>query len=88
MLHKLIFQLGERFRNPSIRKWFTFLKQSENWSVEELEAYQFKQLKELVSLAEAHSDDYKEKFAAFDTASFSSLADIARLPIWSKEDVL
>ncbi|MFK7750627.1 MAG: phenylacetate--CoA ligase family protein [Kordia sp.] len=88
MLHKLIFQLGERFRNPSIRKWFAFLKQSENWSIKELEAYQLKQLKSLVSFAKAHSDYYKEKFAAIDPASFSSLADIAQLPILSKEDVL
>lgn len=88
MLYKLIFQLGERFRNPSIRKWFAFLKQSETWSIEELEAYQLQQLKELVSFAKAHSEYYKEKFAAIDEASFSSVADIQQLPLLSKEDVL
>lgn len=88
MLHKLIFQLGERLRNPSIRKWFAFLKDSENWSIKELEAYQLKQLKELVSFAKAHSDYYKEKFTDIDVESFSTLEDIQQLPILSKEDVL
>ncbi|WP_298516059.1 phenylacetate--CoA ligase family protein [uncultured Kordia sp.] len=88
MLHKLIFQLGERLRNPSIRKWLTFLKQSENWSINELEAYQLQQLKELVAFAKEHSDYYKEKFAAIDVASFSSLTDIEQLPLLSKQDVL
>ena len=88
MLHKLIFQLGERLRNPSIRKWFAFLKQSENWSISELEAYQLEQLKELVSFAKAHSDYYKEKFTNIDVESFSTLEDIQQLPILSKKDVL
>ncbi|AXG71331.1 putative adenylate-forming enzyme [Kordia sp. SMS9] len=88
MLYKLIFQLGERFRNPSIRTWFAFLKQSEKWSINELEAYQLQQLKALVSFAKAHSDYYKEKFAAIDVESFSNLSDMQQLPLLSKQDVL
>ncbi|MCH2195591.1 phenylacetate--CoA ligase family protein [Kordia sp.] len=88
MLHKFIFQLGERLRNPSIRKWFAFLKQSEKWSIEALEAYQLQQLKELVTFAKANSDYYKEKFANIDPTSFSTLEDIQQLPLLSKQDVL
>jgi len=88
MLYKFIFQLGERFRNPSIRKWFAFLKASESWTIEELETYQLEKLKELVTFAKAHSSYYKEKFAAIDVESFSSLEDMQQLPLLSKQDVL
>ena len=88
MLYKLIFQLGERLRNPSLQGWFAFLKQSEQWSIEELEAYQLQQLKELVSFAKAHSEYYKETFADIDETSFSTIKDIEQLPLLSKQDVL
>ncbi|WP_420573571.1 phenylacetate--CoA ligase family protein [Kordia sp.] len=88
MFHKFIFNLGERLRNPSIRKWFAFLKESEKWSIEELEAYQLVQLKELISFAKAHSSYYKEAFATIDETKFTSLEDIQQLPLLSKQDVL
>ncbi|EDP94499.1 phenylacetate--CoA ligase family protein [Kordia algicida OT-1] len=88
MLHKFIFNLGERLRNPSLRKWFDFLKASEKWTIDDLEAYQLKQLKELISFAKTHSPYYKEKFANIDETSFSSLEDIQQLPLLSKKDVL
>ena len=62
MFHKLIFNIGERLRNPSIRKWFAFLKASEKWSVEQLELYQLERLRELITFAKANSEYYKEQF--------------------------
>ena len=88
MFHKLIFNIGERLRNPSIRKWFTFLKQSEKWSIDELETYQLVQLKALLSFAKAHSAYYKEKLKHIDVASFTTLKDIQQLPLLSKQDVI
>jgi len=88
MLHKLIFNIGERLRNPSIRKWLAFLKKSEYWSIDELEAYQLQQLKELVLFAKANSDYYKEKFKSVDPELFTSLEDIQQLPLLSKQDVI
>lgn len=88
MLHKLLFNLGERLRNPSIRKWFAFLKGSEKWSIEELESYQLQQLKELLVFAKTNSEYYKDKLRNIDVASLSSLEDIKQLPILSKADVI
>ena len=88
MLHKLIFNIGERLRNPSIRKWLAFLKKSEHWSIEQLEAYQLEQLKELVSFAKANSDYYKDTFKDVDPKLFTSLKDIEKLPLLSKQDVI
>ena len=39
MIAKAIFKLGQKLRNPSLNKWYLFLKSSENWTLEELEAY-------------------------------------------------
>ena len=88
MLHKLLYNLGERLRNPSIRKWFAFLKASEKWSIEQLESYQLEQLRELIAFAKANSEYYKEQFKNIDVASFSSLEDIKQLPLLSKSDVI
>ncbi|QHI35215.1 hypothetical protein IMCC3317_05610 [Kordia antarctica] len=88
MFHKLIFNIGERLRNPSIRKWFVFLKQSEHWSIEQLEAYQLAQLKDLISFAKVNSEYYKETFKNIDIKSFTSLKDIQQLPLLSKQDVI
>lgn len=88
MFYKLIFTIGERLRNPSLRKWFAFLKQSEHWSLDQLETYQLQELKALISFAKAHSEYYKEKFKCIDIASFTSLEDLKKLPVLSKQDVL
>ncbi|WP_298421467.1 phenylacetate--CoA ligase family protein [uncultured Kordia sp.] len=88
MLHKLLFKLGERLRNPSIRKWFAFLKASEKWSIQELENYQLQQLTELITFAKANSRYYKEQFKDIDVKSFTSLEDIKQLPLLSKSDVI
>ncbi|WP_430408537.1 phenylacetate--CoA ligase family protein [Kordia sp.] len=88
MLHKLLFNLGERLRNPSIRKWFAFLKTSEKWSIEELESYQLQQLTELITFAKATSPYYKKKFKDIDVSSFSTLEDIKKLPLLSKSDAI
>lgn len=88
MFHKLLFKLGERLRNPSIQKWYAFLKASEKWSIAELEAYQLKQLKELLVFAKANSPYYEEQFKDIDVASFSSLEDLKKLPFLTKSDVI
>ncbi len=38
MFHKLIYILGSKLRNPSLKNQFDFLKESETWSLEKLEA--------------------------------------------------
>lgn len=88
MLYKLLFKLGERLRNPSIRKWFAFLKASEKWSIEQLESYQLEQLKELITFAKANSEYYKDKLKNIDVTAFTSLDDIKKLPVLSKTDVI
>ncbi|MCI2228402.1 phenylacetate--CoA ligase family protein [Polaribacter sp. MSW13] len=90
MLRKFIYLLGQNIRNPSLKKHFYFLKKSENWSLEELENYQFKKLKELLLVANEHSEFYKNKFIEFDldVNKISKLSDIKSIPILTKSELL
>lgn len=90
MLYKWIFKLGQQWRNPSINSWFSFLKRSESWSLEDLEAYQLEKLKELIKFAYDHSLFYKKHFDDhhFSVSEISSLEDIHKIPTISKRDLL
>lgn len=90
MIRKILFHLGQRLRNPSIDRWLEFLKQSESWTLQELEAFQLRELRDIVRFAYDHSQFYRE---AFDAAGVSpediqSLDDIRRLPIVTKHDLV
>jgi len=89
-MFKRIYKIGERLRNPSIATWLPFLKASETWSLDLLEAYQLKKLQELVAVAYANSAHYKNIFDAFGLkpADIQSLEDLKKLPIISKKELL
>jgi phenylacetate-CoA ligase len=90
MFEKLIFNIGQRFRNPSIAYWLHFLKASEKWTSEELLAYQLKKLQELVGIAYENSAYYKNSFDAAEIkpSDIKSLEDLKKLPIITKNDLL
>ena len=83
--HKIIYELGQKLRNPSLNKWYNFLKASDSWTMEELENYQEEKLLELVSFAKNNSSFYKQKFEGIE---ISKLSDLSNLPILEKEDTL
>ncbi|HCE55526.1 MAG TPA: capsule biosynthesis protein CapK [Lutibacter sp.] len=89
-MFKRIYKIGERLRNPSIATWLPFLKASETWSLDSLEAYQLKKLQELVAVAYANSAHYKNIFDALGLkpADIQSLEDLKKLPIISKKELL
>lgn len=64
-----------------------FLADFETWPLEEKLAYQFEQLKELLSYTRERSPFYRELYRGIDLDSFSSVDDLARLPIVDKEDL-
>lgn len=82
--------MGQQLRNPSIQKWFDFLKTSENWSIEELEVYQLEKLKELLSFAYENSDFYKRLFDDHNILlkDIQSLSDLSKIPTIEKQDLL
>lgn len=89
-MFKMLFFLGQKWRNPSMRMWYHWLKASEKWSVEELEQHQFKKLKEITQLAYLHSAFYKKYYDEnyFHPDDLKQLSDISKIPILSKKLLL
>lgn len=90
MIRKIIYNAGVYFRNNYIFKNFVFLKKSESWTIEQLQSYQFKKLKELIKYAYENSVYYKKKFDESNVIidDIHSLSDIEKLPITTKDDLL
>lgn len=90
MLHKLIFKTGAYIRNPELFSYYRFLKQSERWPIEEIEAYQLKRFKELMLHADEKSAFYKSWFqkAGVTLHHIQSLKDLKKLPILTKKEIL
>ena len=89
-MFKLIYKIGQRYRNPSISKWFKFLKTSERWSVEELEKHQLKKLQEICTLAYQNATFYQQQFDKnhLHPSDIKSLDDLKKIPVLSKQQLL
>ena len=89
-MFKVLFKIGQRFRNPSLTAWFHFLKASETWSLASLETYQLKKLQELVAVVYENSTYYKNMFEALGMkpSDIKSLEDLKKLPFTTKSDLL
>ncbi|ARV13820.1 capsule biosynthesis protein CapK [Polaribacter sp. SA4-12] len=90
MIRKIIYTLGQQLRNPSFKIKYHFLKESEKWSLDELEQYQLKKFKEILQVAYNNSEFYKRKFDELnvDIQKVSSLDDIKLFPIITKKDLI
>jgi phenylacetate-CoA ligase len=90
MWSKLIYSLGERYRNPSIKSWFKFLKQSESWTIQELENYQLNRLKLILEKAYSESSFYKSLFDKnkIHPSQIKSLNDLKKIPIIDKTTLI
>lgn len=87
MIHKLIYIIGQKIRNPSIKSIFSFLKKTEKWSLNELENYQLEKVNELLDFAIKYSTFYKEKYKDVNV-KINSLEDLKKLPYLNKEELL
>lgn len=85
VIFKLIYQLGQQYRNPSIKKQLIFLKSTKNWSIEQLENYQLKKLNEILFIAKNSSKYYNK---ILKNNQLDTLKDIENLPILTKELLL
>ncbi|HUV67629.1 MAG TPA: hypothetical protein VMW24_27295 [Sedimentisphaerales bacterium] len=71
------------------QEYFDFLQKSEGWSLEELEAYQLEQLKELVKFAYEKVPYYQRSFreGRLNPSDIKTLDDLQLLPLITKEEV-
>ncbi len=88
---KILWKTGSGFRNPSFTNHFSFLKNSEGFSLDILEALQLTKTYDVLTHAYNSSPFYERKFlnAGFLPANdFSSLADIKNVPHTTKEELI
>lgn len=90
MLFKIIYKLGQKYRNPSLKKYYTYLKDTEFKSKKELKEIQLNNLKNFLIFVNKYSPYYQEIFKKnnFDVFKISSIKDLENLPILSKKDLI
>lgn len=90
MMFKFIFKIGQKLRNPSLQKCYDFLKKSESWTLEQLEDYQLKKLKEIINVAYFNTVYYKSKFdlAKVHPSDLKDLNDLKKFPILTKKEII
>jgi phenylacetate-CoA ligase len=90
LFNKIIYLLGTKLRNNHIFDSYSFLKKSEEWSIDELKSYQLKKCKELVTYAYNNSYFYKNKFDKnnIEPSDLKQLEDLSKFPIVTKNELL
>ncbi|MCT2535124.1 hypothetical protein NC661_05225 [Aquibacillus koreensis] len=90
MLSKIVFLAGTRIRNKEITNSLRFLKQSDRWSIAQLEQYQLEKCKELLEWAYNKSTFYRNKCEEKNVHpdDLKTLADLVCFPTVSKQEVL
>lgn len=85
-MHKFIYQLGTKYRNPSLPQLLTSLESTDRWEREKLDQLQLERLRELLSFAAKHSPFYTQLFreCGLDPSNVSSIADLSKLPVLDK----
>ena len=74
-------------RNKHYLEWLEFLKNSENWNIEQINNYQLAELKKIVVHAYQNTQGYRRlfKFAGVSPNTIKSLDDVRKLPIIERE---
>lgn len=75
--------------DPVFQQWHTWLQQTERWSLDDLRAYQFQQLKALLDVAYHQTRFYRRLYDEYGVTSddIRCLDDLHRLPVITKEQI-
>ncbi len=90
-IFKLFWVIGSRFRNPSLKQTYQFLKETESWSYQKLLDYQYAEVKDFLKFVQNSSPYYRALFdkIGFDAeVDFHSLDDLKKIPIMKKSDLV
>jgi phenylacetate-CoA ligase len=84
---KLIYLVGERIRNPSLKERFAFLKDSESWNKKELHSYQLERLNALLLFAKENSTFYSHNLKGI-ALPLTNLDELKEIVIAQKSDLI
>lgn len=89
MLNKIIYGIGTCIYNKDVIAKYKFLKETEKWSLESLQDYQYQKCKEILEIAYNESKYYKRKFdnVGVKPSDFTCLEDIKKFPIVEKQEL-
>lgn len=78
------------WRNPSLEEYLSFLKESDQWSEDELRVYQRKKCKAFLEFVYKYSPFYRDIFDkyGFNPSEFNDIEQLKNLPIFSKETLI
>ena len=87
---KITFLMGARYRNPSLWKEYERLKLSEWSGQKDLLNLQIESAGRFLTFVEKHSPYYKKIFKeyGFSASSFDSIADLKKLPLITKSQLI
>ncbi|WP_215115807.1 phenylacetate--CoA ligase family protein [Exiguobacterium sp. s80] len=89
MLRKLIYEIGMNKYNNQIKEEYLNLKKMENYTLEDLKEYQFKELKKLLKYAYNNSSFYKRQFNKKGVlpSDLNNIKDLEKFPFLTKENL-
>jgi phenylacetate-CoA ligase len=89
-INEIIYKIGRDTRNPSLKEYYLFLKESENWTKEQLLKYQFDKCKSFLHFVNQYSPYYNELFRkiGFIPQKMNNINDINKIPSINKTDLL
>ncbi len=87
---KVVFWLGARMRNPSLKRIYDELKKQESLSLSDLQALQLNKLRKLLQLAYDYCEYYRDLFDSLNLhpRDIQTLEDLKRIPTISKQTLI
>ncbi len=90
-LLKLFWIIGAKIRNPNLLILYKELKNTQKYTLLQLEELQYKKIKETLLFAQKYSDFYRSRFAEVlfnPETDFNTIVDINKVPAITKADLL
>ncbi|UFH35763.1 phenylacetate--CoA ligase family protein [Flavobacterium acetivorans] len=89
-VHKLLYKLGVKLRNPSLNEQLSYLKETDKLSLKDLELIQLEKCKALILFAYNNTSYYKVLFdeANYNPENFKNLEDLYKIPVTSKKTLI
>lgn len=90
MTDRIGLTLFDRLKHTSVRDYYTFYKQTLNWSNDQIKDYQLSKLKRLISHAYSTVPYYQKLFNEHNILpeSIKTLEDIKKIPCLSRDDII
>lgn len=90
MINRLIYKAAVAHRNPSLIRKLNFLKESDTWSLKELNKYQFESSRDFLVFTYNNSPYYKKLFdkIGFNPTTMKDILELLEIPVTNKATLI